>query len=188
VSDIKVIDNLIDDEVFQTLQQHLMSTKVPWLYAQNVIGEEDVRCDPSYNFQLFLQIYKDFCPQTKAFEVMQPIIMHPQLNIRSIVNIKVNLNPKTETLVEHGFHTDVPFACTTAVYFLNTNNGYTLFKDGTKIESVANRIVTFPSSMEHSGTTCTDQKRRMVINFNYFAADRLKIPEYRNKYFGLYES
>ena len=42
--------------------------------------------------------------------------------------------------------------------------------------------------MEHSGTTCTDQKRRMVINFNYFAADRLKIPEYRNKYFGLYES
>ena len=104
MSDIKVIDNLIDDEVFQTLQQHLMSTKVPWLYAQNVIGEEDVRCDPSYNFQLFLQIYKDFCPQTKAFEVMQPIIMHPQLNIRSIVNIKVNLNPKTETLVEHGFH------------------------------------------------------------------------------------
>ena len=40
-----------------------MSTKVPWLYAQNIIGEEDVRCDPSYNFQLFLQIYKDFCPQ-----------------------------------------------------------------------------------------------------------------------------
>ena len=185
MSDIKVIDNLIDGEVFQKLQEALMSSKIPWMYAENVIGEEDRRCDPSYNFQFFLNIYKDFCPQAQMFEFMQPIVMHPQLNMKSLFTIKANLNPKTETIVEHGFHTDVPFDCTTAVYFLNTNNGYTLFKDGSKVESVANRIVTFPSSMEHSGTTCTDQKRRMVINFNYFAADRFKIPEYRNKYFGL---
>jgi hypothetical protein len=50
---------------------------------------------------------------------------------------------------------------------MNTCNGYTLFEDGTKVESVANRIVTFPNSMKHTGTTTTDSEYRMVINFNY---------------------
>ena len=50
---------------------------------------------------------------------------------------------------------------------MNTNNGYTKFEDGTKVESVANRLVTFPASMMHTGTSCTDKKIRIVINFNY---------------------
>ena len=51
---------------------------------------------------------------------------------------------------------------------MNTNNGYTKFEDGTKIESVANRMVSFPTNTQHKGTSCTDQKTRVVINFNYF--------------------
>jgi len=51
---------------------------------------------------------------------------------------------------------------------MNTNNGYTKFEDGTKIESVANRMVFFSSNMKHTGTSCTDEKIRVVINFNYF--------------------
>ena len=41
------------------------------------------------------------------------------------------------------------------------------FEDGTKVPSVANTFVTFPSDIKHTGTTCTDQKFRSVINFNY---------------------
>jgi len=52
--------------------------------------------------------------------------------------------------------------------YVNTNNGYTKFEDGTKVESVANRLVTFPANMKHKGTSCTDEKIRVVINFNYF--------------------
>ena len=51
---------------------------------------------------------------------------------------------------------------------MNTNNGYTLFENGTKIESVANRMITFPTNMKHTGTSCTDENTRVVINFNYF--------------------
>ena len=39
---------------------------------------------------------------------------------------------------------------------------------GTKVESIANRMITFPSNMKHTGTSCTDEKIRVVINFNYF--------------------
>ena len=58
---------------------------------------------------------------------------------------------------------------TTSNFYINTNNGYTLFeKDGSKVQSVANRLCTFPSSVRHSSTTQTDVTQRVVINFNYF--------------------
>ena len=50
---------------------------------------------------------------------------------------------------------------------MNTNNGYTTFKDGTKVDSVANRMIIFDSELDHTGTTCTDQKSRVIINFNF---------------------
>ena len=56
----------------------------------------------------------------------------------------------------------------TAIFYLNTNNGYTLFEDGTKIESVANRLLTFDANLPHTGTSCTDKQFRCVLNINYF--------------------
>ena len=56
---------------------------------------------------------------------------------------------------------------TTATYYLNTNNGYTELKTGEKVESVENRMLVFDSNIEHQGVTCTDEKRRVLINFNY---------------------
>ena len=41
-------------------------------------------------------------------------------------------------------------------------------EDGTKVESIGNRLVTFDSHIKHSGTSCTDQKYRLVLNMNYF--------------------
>ena len=56
----------------------------------------------------------------------------------------------------------------TSIFYVNTNDGYTKFKDGTKVKSIANRMLTFPANMKHCGTSCTNERRRIVINFNYF--------------------
>ena len=42
-----------------------------------------------------------------------------------------------------------------------------VFKKGGKVKSVANRMVIFNSSLEHTGFSCTDEKIRIVINFNW---------------------
>ena len=47
---------------------------------------------------------------------------------------------------------------------MNTNNGYTIFEDGTKIEC-RNRVVIFDSQLRHAGVP-TDEKK-VVINFNF---------------------
>ena len=74
-----------------------------------------------------------------------------------------------ENIIRHGFHVDVPtdYDSKTAILYLNTNNGYTEFENGQRVESVANRLVVFDSALKHTGTTCTDQKRRIVLNLNY---------------------
>ena len=40
-------------------------------------------------------------------------------------------------------------------------------KTGEKIKSEENKYVEFNSTIEHTGSSCTNQNRRIVINFNY---------------------
>ena len=56
---------------------------------------------------------------------------------------------------------------TTVAFYVNTNNGYTEFQIGAKVKSVANRAAIFDSNLVHGGHTATDQKTRVMINFNY---------------------
>jgi zinc D-Ala-D-Ala carboxypeptidase len=55
--------------------------------------------------------------------------------------------------------------CTTAVYYVNTNNGETVFENKKSITSEENKFVSFSSKLKHSGTTNTcSNKCRIVIN------------------------
>jgi len=47
-------------------------------------------------------------------------------------------------------------------------NGYIIFEDGTKIESVKDRLLTFNGSEIHASSTCTDEARRISLAVNYF--------------------
>ena len=55
----------------------------------------------------------------------------------------------------------------TGIFYLNSNDGYTFFENGEKIKSVENRMVIFPSSLYHAGTTHTDAQYRCVVNMNW---------------------
>jgi hypothetical protein len=98
--------------------------------------------------------------------------LYTKLRVGTFMKAKVNCNFVTNEIIEHGLHTDIEprslgESMTTAIYYVNSNDGYTLFEDGTKVESVANRLVMFPCNTKHTGTSCTDQRYRMVINLNY---------------------
>ena len=54
-----------------------------------------------------------------------------------------------------------------AIYYVNSNNGYTKFKNGKKILSKQNKLIIFDNDQPHTGSTCTDERIRVVINFNY---------------------
>lgn len=136
----------------------------PWYFNDSVIYDENGH---NLHFQFTHVFYMADKPASDYFGLVQPLIK--ALGVRSLIRMKANLVTKTDRIELHGYHTDVPYeGATTAIYYVNDNDGYTEFEDGTRIESVANRLVRFPAHFGHSGTTCTDQKTRVVINVNYF--------------------
>jgi hypothetical protein len=88
--------------------------------------------------------------------------------MKALIRVKGNLYPSTSKLVEHDFHIDFPFKHKGALFSVNTCDGYTKLDDGTKIESIENRLLLFDASKNHASTTCTNTHVRVNINFNYF--------------------
>jgi hypothetical protein len=88
----------------------------------------------------------------------------------ALLKAKVNRTARSERHIEYGLHVDTHRrGASTAIFYLNTNNGYTLFGDGRKVLSVENRIVIFAASTLHTGASCTDAPHRLVLNINLLA-------------------
>ena len=155
---IKIQEDFLDAHVFKDIQELFFSNQIPWMYGEDLPNSD--------NFQFVHMLYTYDQPVSNYFQQIHPLLS--AMDLASVCRVKVNMNPRTSNIVNYGFHVDVPFKCKTSILYLNTNDGYTMFEDGTKIESIENRLVTFDSSTKHSGTSCTDQKVRLVLNINYF--------------------
>ena len=92
-----------------------------------------------------------------------------RIEYASLIKIKSNLLYPTDQIKVNQFHVDLFHpAATTGIFYINTNDGYTEFEDGTIVESVENRYVEFDTTTKHRGTTSTNINPRVIINFNYF--------------------
>jgi hypothetical protein len=165
-----ITDNFLEPEDFQNLQMLMLGEDLPWYYMDKIDYPDDDH--DSDKFQFTHAFYGgDEGPYTDY-----RAIVYEQFHfIRNPYRIKANLIPKTSEIKIGRFHIDIAGdlsnSHTTSILYVNTNNGYTEFEDGTIIESVANRFVTFPTVMRHRGTSCTDKKVRVLINFNYSEND-----------------
>ena len=165
---MKIEDNFLKQEEFDKIQKLMGEpSPFPWFYADRIVFEDDVD-----KFQFIHAFYDNHMPMSPFSNELDSIINIIQPF--SIVKIRAKLLTRTPEIVESTFHVDISLLeenlkqWTTSIFYINTNNGYTKFEDGTIVESVANRMVTFPANMKHCGTSCTDERRRIVINFNYF--------------------
>ena len=164
---MKIKNNFLEQKDFDKLQNFIMGANFGWYYNPLIDYEEDVD-----KFQFTHTFYKDDVPVSSSIQELNPIIKN--INSVSLHRVKTNLLTRTPNIVENKFHVDMNFLSeeklkqwTTSIFYVNTNNGYTKFEDGTKVESVANRMVSFPGNLKHTGTSCTNKKTRVVINFNY---------------------
>ena len=158
----EVKDNFLPEKEYINIYTLLTDEYFPWYFNNyktlSHTGE-------LFDYQFIHIFYKDNEILSPFFKSLKPLI--DKLNSRTLVRIKANLNPITQELIKYKSHTDQDFECKVAIYYLNTNNGYTMLEDK-KVESKANRMVLFDSSIFHYGTNSTNCNNRMVINFNYF--------------------
>ena len=181
---IEVVDDFLEIEDADNILGTLIDPRFTWNLCQVLDPDMDnVLCHHSDNIQFVHQLFdiKQLGNiESEYFGVCNPIFK----KLNSIIGLraKINLGMRSREIIKHGFHIDYDNKHMKAsIFYLNTNDGYTEFEDGTKIESVANRLVTFPSHLKHTGTTCTDAAYRIVINFNYISPLNGKKIDYINK-------
>ena len=168
---MKITDNFLDDETFQQLKSAISSPIFDWNYVP--MTDSITEKPDKFSGQFVHLAYSNCIPRTTFFNSLLPVLN--RLDVTTLNRVKLNLQPRTDKIVKGLFHVDMDGEMnietmktwTTSVFYINTNDGYTEFENGKKVESVENRIVTFQSNLKHRGTTCTDEQTRVVINFNY---------------------
>ena len=194
---ITVVDNFLSPYDFILLKKLFFSDEITWEFGIKVgqsMGKEQEEMKPVFkhddlaNYQ-FVHIFLDPLQLFKVSPHADKLnIFMEKLGVESIFRIKANLEGWKPDPYASNFHVDnytTLDTCvartannlyeqrrvedmTTGIYYVNTCNGYTEFEDGTIVNSVENRFVSFPGTTLHRGVSQTDTKARIVINFNYW--------------------
>lgn len=163
----QIHDNVLPQEQFQQLKTFILSNNFSWFYSPyKVASDKYDGANEMYDFQFTHNFYSDYSPKSPFISLIEPIIQI--INPKSIVRIKANLTTSTPKIINYGYHKDLDFRGETAIFYINSNDGYTIFEDGTRVESIENRLLRFDSQMIHTGTSCTNEKVRCVLNLNYY--------------------
>ena len=167
---MEVTDNFLPEDVFLQIQDCMTSSYFPW-YFNNCTVQGTL--DP-FDYQLTHNFYTlgehGEGVGSSFFENIKPITK--KLNCFCLLRVKANLrtlykgSQGKQGIYYHRDYEEV--GCSTAIFYVTTNNGYTIFKEtGEKVDCVANRLVKFDTKLEHAGISANDSKQRIVINFNY---------------------
>ena len=166
--DYKIIDDFLPKNDLVALENVLLKNNFPWYYLDTVAHIKD---PDSSHYHFVNCLYDKSVPLSDAFyEFIQPIYSAMQkhdIPFRALLRLKANMYPSTKKIIKHDFHIDMPFDHKGLILSVNTCNGGTILDDGTKIDSVANRLLMFDSSKPHASTTTTDQNVRVNLNMNY---------------------
>ena len=159
---MKIINNLLSDEDLKILKEGLMSEDFPWFYRDT---ETERKEDSEYFSHNFYRTNME--GRSRWYYMLEPILSH--LNISSLIFIRANLCTNKNAPVRSRFHTDTNDpAATTAIFYVNTNNGMTLIRTpegNIKSPAEENKIIIFNSQTFHQSVRQTDTKQRIVINF-----------------------
>jgi hypothetical protein len=160
----QIIDNFLPKENFIKIKEFLLGKDFPWFYYSNISFKKESTGPLFYMTHLF---YNKTQPNSSSYSFLKENLIN-FMDIKSLIRVKANFYPNQSLKKINEMHIDYAFKHKGAIFSINTNNGGTLLKDGTKIDSVENRMLFFDPSIEHDSENCTDQKVRVNININYF--------------------
>ncbi len=180
IDETKIIvrDNYLQESQFNQIRDYFLGNQCYWYYCGNYSGGYPQMEHVFHNELVGTQCYAGVPFLAKqGMQVMKPILDSFQYS--ALIRIRAVCNWRTGTMSQRDWHVDVPFDCTTAIYYLHDSDGLTLFEDKgdepLEVETKANRLVEFPSQYMHSTTPFTTPERRVLINFNFIRALKAEV-------------
>ena len=157
---MNIYKNFISKKNSNVINKIFLSNNFPWYYISKQC-EHSKKDTPFFSHTFF----QDGQVSSSAMFLIDSIIK--KLKIKRLLNIRANLclkgNSKCSWHIDK-FTDDLKHQ--TAIYYVNSNNGYTEFKNK-KIKCEQNKIIIFNADKKHRSVGQTDTNTRMVINFNY---------------------
>ena len=159
---MKIIENYLPNTVFKNIKEQIEATTFPWYY-------NDYSTHPNSEPQLVHSFLYKNIPSSYT-GILQPIL--EEIPAQQFLRIKGNLNWQTSKIIETGEHIDSDDSkLKSAIFFINNCDGYC--RVGEKIiKSEENKLLIINYNTKHNGTTTTNSKRRIVINFVYIPYDK----------------
>jgi len=161
---LRVIDNFIERSKWNQFRNILTSSDINWFYQKHMV-QTGKNPDNFYFAHIF------FHKNTINSPFYDPFIVEclERLKVAATISVRANMYLRTGERYYSNWHTDNKLkGATTAVLYVNSNDGGTEFKDTNEfVQSEENRIVIFDSKIKHVGYSCTDEKTRVVLNINY---------------------
>lgn len=168
VADYEIIDNFLASQESIEIYNMCTSGKVPYYYGIILADAFTNRSQLNNTFSraCFTHMLVENNKAVSDFvEPVEPLL--DKLNATQLIRVKINCYPPTHLIFEHGFHIDFESdEVKTAIYYINTNDGYTKLRNNVKIESVQNRFALFKNQTAHTSSTSTTGYR-FIINLNW---------------------
>ena len=176
---VEITDNFLLEEDHKRIEKVMGSKEFPWYHhivqldktnhPSPIIGMDKSLELQSYFTHSFLQHSEDYDYEWSNWGDIARLIL-VKLEAERVERVRGVISMKRAEHEIDGWHVDqedLP-GMRVGIYYLNTCNGCTILEDGTVVDSVANRMVTFPVDMLHTLVTHTDTESRTVINFNFW--------------------
>ena len=157
----KVIDNFLDEQYFKEIKDTISSFDFPWFYNDCISDKNDPK-----NYYYFIHLFYQANNQNSNYYPMWNKFLQ-KIDCKAVIRIKGNMYMNVGKKRKHKKHTDYPYSHKGCLLYINDNDGDTYFEKE-NVQAKANRVVFFDPSKPHSSSACSDQKRRLTVNFNYF--------------------
>jgi hypothetical protein len=179
---MEIINNFLEKNTFRTLRDVISAPDFDWHFSPGNDKLDEEKSSPGLFTHIVHGEGVPFGHSSSCFRLLFCSLLEsarfPGMDGVSVhfTRIRLNLNCKFPEPCKYHYHLDMSLGndsaqWTTSILYINTNNGYTEFEDGTIVESVANRLVAFPANIQHRGVSQTDEETRILINFNYLSGE-----------------
>ena len=158
---IKIVKDFLDKNILNDIQSTLFGNTFPYHFYDNTTNKYD---DKNFFFGHVI-LFEGKVKSPYFFDIAMPIL--GKLDFNYIHRIKINCFVRNTVHFVSEPHRDMSEPHKVALFSINTNNGYTLFKDGDRVPSIENQMLLFDGREKHSSVTQTDTKLRVNININY---------------------
>lgn len=170
----EIIDNFLPQEELEKIKNILFPKEESsfgnfiWNYQKGIV--RDPKLGPTgYEEHDWIYVRSLYSTDNglrfdKHYSVAKPII--DKLNSKKIFDIRANLLVPTPHHIYHEFHTDRNVPHKVSIFYVTTNNGFTILKNNPKVDCVENRMLIFDGNIEHHSVTSTDFPR-CVFNINF---------------------